>query len=380
LSSVESFEDRITYESILNMVEEAKAIAIKRAINLQRGSKASKPIYKSIISKTGRVINAILRRLGFELRRYAGYRINRHEKALAIDFLEYALLTKPTLCLDVFDERDRVEVLKFVRNKVYCALLSSVDPALLFDGRDLELQRGYKILKNSVKKKGDHYVLKTDDREAREYKLPVNHFEVPVFYHKYGLPELPRETIKKLEGRDFIDGGAFIGDSALVLSWYKPRKIYAFEPLSENYNLMLKTIRLNNLESIVVPVKKALGSTRGVLRITQQGSSSFVSDIFKLDEGEKIEVVALDDFAEENSLEIGLIKLDVEGYELEVLKGAEETIKKHRPVMSIALYHRGQDFFEIPRLVKSLVPEYKLRFLNLNARSSFAERVLLAYT
>jgi len=48
--------------------------------------------------------------------------------------------------------------------------------------------------------------------------------------------------------------------------------------------------------------------------------------------------------------------------------------------MAISIYHRGQDFFEIPKLIKNLVPEYKLRFLNLNAESPFNERVLLDYT
>jgi len=214
---------------------------------------------------------------------------------------------------------------------------------------------------------------------SREYKLSVNHFEMPVFHHKYGISELPREVVEGLKGRDFIDGEAFIGDSALVLSEFKPRRINAFEPLSENYNLLLKTIQLNNLQSIVVPVKKALGSTRGSLRIIHQGSASFISEVLGLNEGEEIEVVTLDYFVEENNLDVGLIKLDVEGYELEVLKGTRETIKKYKPVMIIAVYHLGQDFFEIPRLVKSLSPEYKLRFLNLNAESPFAERVLLAY-
>ena len=116
------------------------------------------------------------------------------------------------------------------------------------------------------------------------------------------------------------------------------------------------------------------------MRITYQESSSFISEIFNTGEGEEVEVITLDEFVEENNFEVGLIKLDVEGYELEVLTGAKETVKKFKPVMAISIYHRGQDFFEIPKLVKNLVPEYKLRFLNLNAESPFAERVLLACT
>jgi hypothetical protein len=135
------------------------------------------------VSKAGRVVNKFLRRLGFELKRYINYSnfyyVSDDEKALAIDFLAYVMRAKPMLCLNVFDERDRVEVLKFVRNKVYCALLSSIDPALLFDSKDLELQREYKVLRSRVRKKGDYYVL---EAYGREYRLPVNRFEMPVFY------------------------------------------------------------------------------------------------------------------------------------------------------------------------------------------------------
>ena len=148
--------------------------------------------------------------MGFELKRYTKYHyIGDDEKAWSIDFLAYVMRLKPTLCLNVFNAQDKREVLKFVRNKVYLALLSIIDPALLFDDRDLELQVEYKALRNKIKRKGYYYVLKA---HGREYKLPVNHFEMPVFYHKYGIPELPRKVIEVLEGLDFIDRGAFIGE------------------------------------------------------------------------------------------------------------------------------------------------------------------------
>jgi len=113
-----------------------------------------------------------------------------------------------------------------------------------------------------------------------------------------------------------------------------------------------------------------------------KGLGSFIlrTHNLQLDEGEEIEVISLDEFVEYNNLEVGLIKLDVEGYELEVLTGARKTIKRFKPVMAISIYHRGQDFFEIPRLIKNLVPEYKLRFLDLNAEVSTYDRVLLTYT
>jgi FkbM family methyltransferase len=364
----------LTYEDALRIVSEAKTIAKKAAISLYGKSQQC-----SIELMIGLLLNKFLEKIGLELRRSIRSRcqVSEDEKAWAIDFLEYLMSARPKLCLDIFEEQDEKEVLKFIKNKIYCALFSDLDIKILFDNKDLKLQKRYRILRNQIKRKKRYYVL---EAYGREYRLPVYHFEMPVFYHKYGIPELPREVIKRLEGRDFIDGGAFIGDSTLVLSEFKPRRIYAFEPLTENYALLLKTIKLNNLSSLVISVKKALGSSRKVLRIAPFGSASFISDVFGLSGSEEIEVVTLDEFVKENNLDVGLIKLDVEGYELDVLNGAKETITRFKPVMSIAVYHRGEDFFEIPRLVKNLVPEYKLRFLNLNAESPTFERILLAYT
>jgi len=248
---------------------------------------------------------------------------------------------------------------------------------MLFDEEDLKLQKKYEEFRRNIRKIKDYYVLKFS---SREYRLPINHFEIPVFFHKLGIEYLPQKAVDKLKGKDFIDGGAYIGDSAMILQEYDPRRIYAFEPLSENYDLLLKTIKLNNLSQIVVPIKKALGLRRESKHIVSLNSGSFISDIFDQEMGQTTEVISIDEFVDEKDLDVGLIKLDVEGYELDTILGAEKTIKRFKPVMIVSIYHRGQDFFEIPKMIKKFVPEYKLRFLNLNAETALYERVLLAYT
>jgi FkbM family methyltransferase len=209
--------------------------------------------------------------------------------------------------------------------------------------------------------------------ERSIYILPINHFEPVVFYHKYGIQELPSYVKESINGKDIIDAGAFIGDSALILNELKPRRIYEFEPLRENIQLLNKTIELNNLRTVVV-VGKALASKKGISYIIPLSSGSFISGY-----GEKIQLITLDDFFSKNSLNVGLIKIDVEGYEPEVIKGAENTIKNEKPVLIVSLYHTGEEFFEIPKLLKSWVPEYTFRFLNLNHTHATFERVLIAY-
>jgi hypothetical protein len=63
---------------------------------------------------------------------------------------------------------------------------------------------------------------------------------------------------------------------------------------------------------------------------------------------------------------------------LKLLKEQKNTIINKKPVLIISLYHNG-DAFEIPKLLKSWIPEYEFRFLNLNRASATIERILLAY-
>jgi len=267
------------------------------------------------------------------------------------------------------EQEDKKEILKFIRNKVYGAFLDSVEKHKLFDRLDLKYESEYEKMNRKIKKKSKNYVL----LDRKEYVLPINHFEHVVFYHKYGLYEIPSHVRESLEGKDIIDAGAFIGDSALILNELNPRRIYAFEPLKENVLFLRKTIELNNLKNVII-VEKALASKEGTSSMVPAGSGSFISK-----QGEEIELTTLDNFANKNSLNIGLIKMDVEGYEPEIIKGAEFTIKERKPILIVSLYHTGEEFFEVPKLLKSWVPEYEFRFLNLNRTHASFERVLVAY-
>ncbi|MGN0914862.1 MAG: FkbM family methyltransferase, partial [Succinivibrio sp.] len=72
-----------------------------------------------------------------------------------------------------------------------------------------------------------------------------------------------------------------------------------------------------------------------------------------------------------------LIKMDIEGAELDSLKGASDIIRKYKPKLAICIYHMPLDFYEIPVFLKSLVPEY--RFKVRQHEPGFCETVLYAY-
>lgn len=57
---------------------------------------------------------------------------------------------------------------------------------------------------------------------------------------------------------------------------------------------------------------------------------------------------------------VSFIKMDIEGAEMEALKGAAEVIKANKPGLAISIYHKPNDFYEIPLYIMALVPEYRL--------------------
>jgi hypothetical protein len=71
------------------------------------------------------------------------------------------------------------------------------------------------------------------------------------------------------------------------------------------------------------------------------------------------------------------IKMDIEGSELEALKGAKNTIKNQKPRLAISVYHKPEDIFEIPLYLKELVPAYKF-YLRHDCLVNLTETVLYA--
>ena len=76
-----------------------------------------------------------------------------------------------------------------------------------------------------------------------------------------------------------------------------------------------------------------------------------------LEHGEReIEVVALDDDIKEA---VSVIKMDIEGYEKEAIRGAASHIRNERPNMLVSAYHLPGDIFEIPLLIDSIRDDYR---------------------
>lgn len=121
-----------------------------------------------------------------------------------------------------------------------------------------------------------------------------------------------------------VDIGAQYGDYALMCSKvFSAKKVISFEPLQSVYSLFAKAIRLNSTNNIEAH-NIALSSTDGISRIGRIGQMAC-----KLGgEGFETKTAKLDSLISDR---VDIIKIDVEGFEVDVLQGAHETIKKYHP-------------------------------------------------
>jgi FkbM family methyltransferase len=189
-----------------------------------------------------------------------------------------------------------------------------------------------------------------------------------IFYGAINLlfPPMPKVSYKqyfhsqvKPENGDIIvDAGAYIGDTIeeIIKQNIAYEKIYAFEPDEQNYaKLIENTKTYQNIETY----KYGLWDKTDRLYFSAEANmgSSITTDIGKANQ--TIDTLSLDEFFKDKEKPI-LIKMDIEGAELNALLGAKEIITKYKPKLQICIYHKPEHLYQIPLLIKDLVPEYKL--------------------
>lgn len=166
----------------------------------------------------------------------------------------------------------------------------------------------------------------------------------------------------KYEGEEvFVDAGCYDFGSSLKLQKYcnLVKKIYAFEPDPVNYQRCLEAKKKSNLTAVEI-FPFGTWSERADLYFKSIGTGSS-KIVVNGREGAQttVPVIAIDEVIDPND-RVTMIKMDVEGAELESLKGARRTIQRDKPKLAICIYHKPEDVVEIPLYIKQLVPEYKL--------------------
>ena len=173
----------------------------------------------------------------------------------------------------------------------------------------------------------------------------------------FDFPELyPQDTA-------FVDGGAYDGQTGLAFAkWCKDKysKIFAFEPDRVNYRMCCENVKNNGRIEVI---NAGLGELPGVATFYAGGASGshIVAEemawSYQANVAEEIKIVSLDDFTKDTT--IGFIKLDVEGAELDALRGARNTILRDKPFLAVSVYHKPGDVLEIMNYLQELNLGYR---------------------
>ncbi|MDR2772604.1 MAG: FkbM family methyltransferase [Elusimicrobiota bacterium] len=232
----------------------------------------------------------------------------------------------------------------------------------------------------NIKENFTDLIVKLSDKVIayKQYLLPSGgggFFENTFYYENFFSQPQMGGGGKNIFAKDIVDAGAFIGDSAIVFAHHTNKKIYSFEPDLKNFAVLLETIKLNGLEGKIIPINKALGDKKEKLNLAAEGAGTIC--FYGQEVGNQVEAVTLDDFVKENNLEVGIIKTDIEGFEQNLLRGAEQTIKSQKPILFISIYHNASDFFDIKPLIESWNLGYKFKIRKFSSRSLILETMLI---
>jgi FkbM family methyltransferase len=167
----------------------------------------------------------------------------------------------------------------------------------------------------------------------------------------------PMDLLSPSAEEVFVDCGGFDGDTIRTFNehWKGAfRHIFTLEPDPANRAALSANIDATGLSSRVTVMPYAVGSTTGpVLFSITSSAASHVSEY-----GATVESRRLDDL--EWLVTPTYIKMDIESAEPEALAGASQLLKRYVPVLAVCTYHRSEHLWQIPNLIRSIVPEYNI--------------------
>ena len=215
----------------------------------------------------------------------------------------------------------------------------------------------------------------SDEKSKQVYEKMIKY---RCFGQRNNLPEyslndqyFPKDIIKLSENEVFVDCGAYIGDTIkrfIRIVNGKYNKIVAFDADIRNLQ-KIKDKKLRNVTCFNLGV----WNKKGILKFVQNNVHSAGSKIKEIatisifnniDYQNKkindtvINVEAIDNIEECSNMTF--LKMDIEGAELNALKGAEKTIRKNKPKLAICIYHSDEDMINIPQWIVNLNMDYKL--------------------
>jgi FkbM family methyltransferase len=205
------------------------------------------------------------------------------------------------------------------------------------------------------------------------------HIRFPARFSRYYEVDYEPETFRFFRehlnpGGTLLDIGAHIGLFAVVgARLVSPSgKVFSFEPTPFTRSVLKEVVRLNGYKDVVEVRDEAVSDRRGKTTFYETGEEvSNANSLVHIDRsktGIEVDLISVDEFVMEKGIRPDCIKIDVEGAELDLLRGAKETFTRTRPVARLGLHPRqlaqnGQSLEEIWVTIADykLTPEFEGR-------------------
>jgi FkbM family methyltransferase len=185
----------------------------------------------------------------------------------------------------------------------------------------------------------------------------------PARWSRYYESEYEPETFRFFHenlkpGQTVLDIGAHIGLFAVVTAKLvgETGHVFSFEPTPFTRGVLEQVVELNGVADIVEVRSEAVSSERGTTVFYDTGDTISNANSLVRTERSKTEIpitlTSVDEFVEEKGIKVDCLKIDVEGVELDVLRGARKTFLEDRPVVRLGLHppfitQNGQSLDEI---------------------------------
>lgn len=172
-------------------------------------------------------------------------------------------------------------------------------------------------------------------------------------------------NISPKQGDVVIDCGACWGETVLYFAHEvgQDGRVYAFEFIPANLEIFNANIKQNahlseRIELVNHPVWDKSDES---LFYSDNGPGSSVSASVRSNtDTQCITTMSIDDLVERRQLnKVDFIKMDIEGAEMNALRGAEKTIRRDKPTLAISVYHKEDDFITIPTFINELRLDYE---------------------
>jgi FkbM family methyltransferase len=131
-----------------------------------------------------------------------------------------------------------------------------------------------------------------------------------------------------------LDIGANVGFYTLLFARYA-KHVFAFEPLPRNVSYLWRTIQINKLGNVTV-VPWAVSDSTTLLKF-QEGEDVGTGRLYRTGK-QPVVTVTCDDFVNNYGVVPSLLKIDVEGAEMHVLRGARDLLAKHKPAILLSIH------------------------------------------